>query len=301
MKKLILILVLAGFFYSANAQDNLEIVDPGKMWSYMDHVTWMPSFDKKTYYHKFNGDTIIDQMTYLKVWQSEDEYYQDWVHYGYIRSDENGDVYFLNNIFYGGLIYRFDVQVGDTFTIYNPHLYEFQVEVLSLDSVLISPLEQYRKRIVIADPNIGWNEPETWIEGVGSMAGIINSGFHAHLLTGGVVTVLCEWQDGTKVFSHPDWSSCFMTTVSTPENPENEPVLTIFPMPLENNSVIKINKQLNDGRIVFVDMFGKTVKEMATSNEETISIQRDSFSPGIYIVSLYDESRFVDRVKLLVK
>jgi len=300
MKKTLLIFVLAGLFFSANAQDDLQIVDPGKMWSDMVYVTWNPPFYRQTYYHKFMGDTIIDELNYMKVWQSEDEYYQNWTHNGYIRSEENGDVFYYSNNFNGGLIYRFDVQVGDTFVTNNPGQWILQVEVISVDSVLISPLDEYRKRVIITDAEYPYFE-ETWIEGVGSLAGILNSGFHANPLTGALFTTLCEWQDGTKVFSHPDWSSCFMTTVSTPENPENEPVLTIFPMPLENNSVIKINKQLNDGRIVFVDMFGKTVKEMATSNEETISIQRDSFSPGIYIVSLYDESRFVDRVKLLVK
>ncbi|RLD51065.1 MAG: hypothetical protein DRJ05_18830, partial [Bacteroidetes bacterium] len=181
------------------------------------------------------------------------------------------------------------------------HYWDFQAEVLSIDSVLILPSNEYRKRIIVGDYNYPFLPEETWIEGVGSMAGILNSGLQVHPLTGGWYDMLCEWQDGTEVFSNPDFPFCFKTTVSTPENPENKPALSISPIPLESNSVIKINKQLNDGRIVIIDMFGKTIKEMSTSNTKTISIQRDSFSPGVYIVSLYDGVRFVDRVKLMVR
>ncbi len=304
MKKTLLIFVLAGFFCSANSQDNIELVDPGKMWSYIDYgIDPSPPLDTTyqfTYYHKFMDDTIIDQFTYLKVWKSGDVNFQSWTHKGYIRSEENGDVYYLNKFLNGGLIYKFDVQVEDTFSIVNSNNWAFQAEVISIDSVLIQPLNEFRKRIVITDVD-NYGEEETWIEGVGSMAGVLNSGLHVFTLTGGYIDILCQWQNGTKVFSNPDFSYCFITTVSTPENPENKPALSIFPMPLENNSVIKMNKQLNDGRIVIVDMFGKTVKEITVSNVERISIQRDSFSPGIYIVSLYDGVRFVDRVKLMVR
>lgn len=304
MKKLTLILVFAGFFFFANTQNNLEIVDPGKMWSYTDYgINPSPPLDTTyqfTYYHKFMGDTIINQFAYLKVWESWDVNFQSWTHRGYIRSDESGDVYFLNKFFIGGLIYRFDVQVGDTFTVNNPGHWIFQAEVISVDSVLIFPLEEYRKRIIIVDAAYPYYE-ETWIEGVGSMAGILNSGLFVHPFTGGYYDILCQWQDGTEVFSNPDWSSCFMTLVSIDENLDQESAFAIFPVPLTDNSVIIINKQLTDGWIVIVDMFGKTVKKMATSNEETISIQRDSFKPGVYIVSLYDGIRFVDRVKMMVR
>ncbi|NOX47336.1 MAG: T9SS type A sorting domain-containing protein [Chlorobi bacterium] len=300
MKKAVFIFVLAGLFFSANAQDGLQIVDPGKMWSYMEYTNFPPWY-KKTYYHKFMGDTVIDQLTYVKVWQSEDENYQSWTPNGYIRSDENGDVYCLSNNFYGGLIYRFDVQVGDTFTIYNPSSWQFQVEVLSVDSVFVSPLGQYRKRIVLTAPEVGWATEESWIEGIGSMAGILNSGFQAVPLTGSWYDMLCEWQDGTKVFSNPDWPYCFMTTVSTPETPENKQGITIFPMPLVSNSVIGINKQLKNGRIIIVDVFGKTIKEIAVSGRESIPIQKGGFKPGVYIVLLYDGVRFVERVKLTVQ
>ncbi|RLD55897.1 MAG: hypothetical protein DRJ05_12190 [Bacteroidetes bacterium] len=295
MKKLTLILVLTGFFLSANAQDNIDIVDEGKMWSYL--LQGYPPF-QRTYYHKFLDDTIIDQLTYLKVWQSLDEYYQVWDHHGYIRSEENGDVYYLDKFFNGGLIYRFDVQVGDNFTINNPYSWEKSITVLSVDSVLVLPMEQYRKRITIG---AGLPYEEIWIEGLGSMAGILNSGFHAEPLTGGLQDILCQWQDGTEVFSNPDFTFCFKTTVSTPENQENNTVLTIFPIPLTESSVIKLSKKITDGRIVITDIFGKTVKEIAVSNTEAISIQRNSFSPGVYIVSLYDGVRFVDRVKMIVK
>ncbi len=286
MKKLILIIVLAGFFLSANAQDDLQIVDQGKMWSCLLHGC-VPYY--YTYYHKFMDDTIIDQLSYLKVWQSVDEYYQEWAHYGYIRSEENGDVYYLDKFFNGGLIYRFDVQVGDNFTINNPYSWEKSITVLSIDSVLILPMEQYRKRITIFAVY-----EETWIEGVGSSAGILNSGFHAEPLTGGLYDMLCEWQDETEVFSNPDFTFCFKTTVSTPENQENKTVLTIFPIPLTESSLIKLSNKITDGRIGIVDMCGTTVKQI-------ISIQRDSFKSGVYIVSLYDGVRFVDRVKMIVR
>ncbi len=298
MKRLILVLFVFSFFTSIQSQNSLELVDQGKMWSYFEHSAGGPPGYNVTFYHKFEGDTVIDQFYYYKVWEATDELYQNWYPYGYIRSDWEGSVYYLDNLFNGGLIYKFNVVPGDTFEIHNGN-FIFTAQVVSVDSVQIFPLNETRKRITITNYDDPYSNEE-WIEGIGSMAGVLNSGFKAIMLTGAYYDILCQWEDEIEIFSNSQYSFCYQTTVSTPEYSLDETAFKIFPMPLEYESMIKVNEAITKGKIQIFDIFGKLVFESAIVNNKVLTLNKRDFASRIYVVVLYDGEKIIAKRKLIV-
>ena len=305
MKKLIFIIFAFTSINSTFSQFNTEIIDTEKLWSTLGSFDPLPGPSYKiTYYHKFIGDTVINQIDYNKVWKSVDENHLYWNNIGFIRSDDNSDIFFRNHMGVEGLMYKFDVIQGDTFTINNTYLYgwTFTVEVIEIDSVLVSPLGQYLKRIKLKDADEPFSFEEYWIEGIGSLAGILYSGFHVHPLTGGAsYNLLCQWKNDTLTYSNPGYPYCFNTTVSVSELPEEIPILSVYPVPLTSQSYISLNpNNINNGILEIRDIFGNLLKKVSIAQNNKILIDRRNFKPGIYIITLFDGEKLISRKKLLV-
>lgn len=302
MKRTILIFSILFILIQLGAQ-NYGIVDPTNRWSYMIYQSW-GFWYKQSYYIKFSGDTTINQLNYLKMWESDDELCTDWYLKGYGRTDTNGDIYFRSLTSWEGLAYRFNVNPGDTFTIANPYYPDiFTAEVLEIDTVFIEPINEYRKRIKLSDfDSTTWAEEEYWIEGVGSLAGIINSGFHVHLLTGCEYTTLCQWKNLNLIYSNPDYNSCFYTFVSDSEIASESPEIIIQPNPLIDKSHITLKGfHDNNYHLEITDMFGNIVRKYKIQQDNDFTIHRAKLSSGLYIISLSSRNNIIARKKLIVQ
>ena len=226
----------------------------------------------------------------------------DWYMIGYAREDTNGDVYFKRNS-EEGLAYKFDVSVGDTFTMNNPfHMLTFTAEILAIDTVNIKPSNEDRKRIKLSEYNSTWSGEEYWIEGVGSMAGIIWSGNDVVPLTGEELYSLCQWDYDLLVYSNPEWDECFITTVSTDEIQEPEPCIIIQSNPLTDQSIVSVKfLDSNNLSIDIHDIFGKLVQTYPVDQDSKIVLHRSQFKSSLYIVSLNDGNKTIAREKLLIQ
>ena len=140
------------------------------------------------YEHKywFEGDTIIDNKEYIKVYQqfcsSETECSENKDYYAAVRQDTINEKIYCIQVDDGveRLIADFDVNVGDEITVYSFSYWgdnwrdERLVEIQDVDEIIIDG--QHRKRISIADTH-GWrynpDDPDfpydVWIEGLGSI------------------------------------------------------------------------------------------------------------------------------------
>jgi len=289
-------------FINLEAQ-NPAIVDPAKRWSYFEHDGWLPWNYHVSYYVKFSGDTIINQLNYLKIWESIDENYLNWYHRGFIRSDTNGNIYLRNLLNEEGLAYKFDVNPGDTFSVINPfHFYTFIAEVEEVDQVYIEPANEYRNRIKIIDyEGNSWGDEEYWIEGIGSLAGILHSGFHLYSLTGGEYDVLCQWVNNTLEYSNQSFNFCF-NIVSTPEISDEPISISIQPNPLVKKSQIIIKGVPDEKyKLVINDIYGKNTCEYNIQQNKDILLDRGLFKNGLYIIALFDGNNIIARKKLIVQ
>jgi len=298
MKKMILILLLGTFFYPAFSQYNTELIDENKLWTTIN-ASCMPGWHTSEY-HKFEGDTLINDTTYTIVWQSNIESQESWYIKGFIREDNQQRYYFRNNTGYEGMIYDFDVNVGDIIAIDNPFHYTIvNTEVLEIDSVMLEPGGVIRKRIKLAADEFGIDE--YWIKGVGSSAGVLMSGFHVIMLTGGQWYALCHWENNDLIYTNPLYSFCFETTVGTEEFSEKDNEVQVIPSPVTESSDLKIS--IDDQGVYnleIYDMYGKRIMNNMVQAESKISIQRSDFQPGMYVVVLIKENKLIARSKYLV-
>jgi hypothetical protein len=301
MKKLVFTSALVSLILILSAQSNLQIVDPAKKWTYLSYQPWVPYWEKHSYYVRMAGDTVINQKNYLKIWETDNSMMIDWYVIGYAREDTNGDVYFKRNS-EEGLAYKFNVSVGDTFTMRNPfHMLTFTAEILAIDNIYIEPSNEERKRIKLSEYNSTWSGEEYWIEGIGSMEGVLWSGNDVLPLTGVELSSLCQWEYDLLVFSNPEWDDCFIT-VSTEEIQETEPGIFIQSNPLTDQSIVSV-KSLNSKNlsIDIHDIFGKLIQTCPIDQDGKIVIHRSQFTSSLYIISLNDGNKTIAREKLLIQ
>ena len=295
-----LILILWGINPIVSAQNNPDILDENKKWSTVEFY-WLPNGPHFTTYNKFEGDTTINGISYKKIWEAKDSGASEWSLAGFIRKEENA--YFLLNLWgEEGLVYNFDLEVGDTITVNNTIIYSYPVvaEVYDIDSVFIEPLDEYRRRMVmISYPDFY----EYWVEGVGSNGGIVRSGCYVAPFTGGGSYMLCEWENGQKIYDNEDFDYCYDSTVGIDDKNENKNVfINISPMPLKEQSIISFNQSY--GEIVHLDIFdiyGKKVISKQLRSDEVLVITKSQFAPGIYLVTINSDNRLLSSTKLIVQ
>ncbi|MCD4697010.1 MAG: T9SS type A sorting domain-containing protein, partial [Bacteroidales bacterium] len=215
--------------------------------------------------------------------------------------DSNSTIYLrdLNDI--EGLVYKFNVSEGDAFDIFNPfHFTIVPTTVLAVDSVLIEPLGQFRKRITLA-PYGPYGNEEYWIEGIGSIAGIINSGYHILPLTGAGYDLLCQWENDWNMFSNPAYDFCYETTVSTQENQESNIIIGIYPSPVTGISKLSIEGLQTNCFVEIRDVYGNLCSYYTYRPGFPLEIDKDLFSPGLYFLILKNKNQIIANKKFFIQ
>lgn len=297
MKRLILIVLISIISVPLFSQESLNLINEDKLWSTINQAC-MPGWYISAY-HKVEGDTLINDTLYTKLWKCDVESMLSWYIKGFVRSEENAKYYFRSINGHEGLVYDFDVEVGEFLTIDNPfHYTSIDTEVLEIDSVLLVPGGEKRKRIKLAADQYGIDE--YWIEGVGSNAGIIWSGFHILSLTGGQYYALCHWENNELMQTNPSYNFCFENTIGVDENSQQKPKIRLFPSPLVDQSSLRIeNSQHASIEVEISNVYGRIVKYYRISNDEVI-LQRNDFVPGIYIINVSENRKKIEQLKFLV-
>lgn len=275
--KILFILLFVAFCSVANAQTYFPLLDTGKVWS----TKWeqaAPPFTKRTEIIKFTDDTIIDFKTYKKVLKSEDENTSVWQSYGYVREDSLHKVYWKYNQS-ENLIYDFSLQVLDTLKFENR---DFIVK--SIDSVLI--VNEYRKRIVFDD------YCETWIEGIGSLSGILNIGQCG--MTGGWTELLCFHENGELLYINPTQTVCYLNTVGTIEI--EKPDIEIF----YADKFLNINfTEKDEYELIIYDILGNSIFSKQIQNSDKINLENYNLKQGIYLYSISKKNEIIKKDKIV--
>ncbi|MBQ1761227.1 MAG: hypothetical protein IIZ94_16270, partial [Prevotella sp.] len=184
------------------AQDYHPIVEEGKQWNVLFSYPWNPPEPPHRYtdIYKIEGDTLLDGVSYKVMYTTRNEDLTDWNCWGFLRETEDRQVFSRRpSTSDEQLLYDFSMQVGDTI-----FMYEDYMVVVEIGEVLVG--DEPRQQIVLEYP---FGETETWIEGIGSLYGIIDSG--SHFLVGGSTDLLCYYEDGDLIWqnSYPSINSCY--------------------------------------------------------------------------------------------
>ena len=226
---------------------------------------------------------------------------EDWELYGFIKEEENK--YFLRNLVgEEGLIYDFTVNIGDTVEINNPFGFmPLQAMVTNIDSVLIEPANEYRKRITLFEyENFGYEE--NWIEGIGSLAGITESGWDMTVLTGGDdYTLLCYYEDDELWYKDDFYSLCFYPIVGIPSNYLKENNTRILPNPVRNVSYLVLD--FPDHHNLTIKIFnstGNVVEEYQVTTPNKIRFNSINYRSGIYFYQVLEGNQQIFNNKFIV-
>lgn len=279
MKKLksLLLLILASL-----ALFSQEIVDSEKVWSNMEEHCHSWGSTYSTDFFKFDKDTIIDNITYKKVWISEDEDHANWNFYGAFIREENKRVYYKQYVGDEGLIYDFNLTIGDSVLVDNPiSAGEIWLILVSIDSIQTN--DGYKERWELK--NNGYPDSEYWIRGIGSQNGVLNSSTGIYGGLCGLYTLLCEKENGDVVYINPDFQTCYLYTVGKDELTNESKVIRITDSPYNNNITVSTDIE-GHKQYVITDLGGKTISNVNTIDK---SISVSIIDKGIYIISIFTE------------
>jgi hypothetical protein len=258
------------------AQESL--LDTTKMWSHLSITpSWggPPPHAFATDFHKVSGLVTIDSVSYYKLMISTDQSQTNWSLQAYVRENGNGKVYYRGLQDTADLlIYDFGLEVGDAVVLreqaFNP-LY-----VNSIDSVWIN--NEKRKRI-------NFLPPEAWVEGIGSMFGLLQSGYGG--LVGANHYLLCYFENDVLMYADTNFSLCYYNTVGLREPVSQDLSITIYPNPVISISTLTIDAELDfSGALLEVYAVNGVRVRSYPVRSKGIPIPASDFCPGIYFYRL---------------
>jgi len=261
------------------------LVQEGKVWSILDaEETYSPhpiqAFNYKTLQMLFSGDTIINDMPYKKMYSTIKEnpiFPQDWYLHSFMREDENKKVWYKdkNQNAEEKLFYDFSLEIGDTVPNVIDYLYPVIVENITNE---IMHNGEERKVFWLSSPAyIPFNIfKEYWIEGIGSIIGLIYP-LHGEVV-GGFWNLLCLYEDEELVFFNQNWNTCYKNSLGINDY-DNQ--IKIYPNPAKNILFIEGIDNYDINYISLINIYGQIVRQYK-SNVNQIDVS--DISAGFYLL-----------------
>ena len=287
MKRIFLLTITAMAFQLALTAQNF--VTPDKQWnvlasgmplSYVTEIFWI------------EGDSVVNDMTYQKIWVSMDSLQTQ--HYNGLLREESNVVYYIQPGNSEGVLYDFNLEIGDTISIVNIFCFDaFPLTVYDIDTV--EYFGMMRKRWHLGDHD--WPQ-EIWIEGIGSHSGPLYSGFEFCIVCP-FWELLCFHDQGTLQYISPDETDCYKTTVGKSENFEAS-ALRIKPNPVKRGSKLFVDSPFKIEALSLYNTSGQLLQKIQPTKNELNAFETNSLKPGMYFVTAIVNGQHITR-KIIVE
>lgn len=238
-----------------------------------------------------NGDTLINSEIWSKIGSTQDSIFPStsYINLGAVKVDQNFILFIEQDSSSIDTIYNFNLNVGDSvlyyfFPYFNNYLY-----VDSIDSILINGF--YHKRIFFEtlDFPLCCRVEEVWIEGIGSLHGPLFS-FYPKMLEiesydeGNDLT--CFEQNDSVIWSHPDYSDCYINIVLTINKPTINNDLFYYPNPTKGLITIDVGNTYKKINIKINNAIGDEVLNENIRSTNTILLNIKRLEKGIYFIHI---------------
>jgi hypothetical protein len=186
-------------YYNDDYNRGPQFVKEGKSWT-----AWWGG--DNYFYYKLKGDTTINDTTYKKMYCNDKYLYcvrqQGMKIYcrDFKTAEGDADVHFDKR---DRLVMNFGSKEGDY-----PHDSTdtmFQYKIGKVDTVTANGVQYRRLSILCYDPDYGWHEGATWVDGIGVEDDVIN--FETGYTLKTMRLVLSCYDNGVKIFSWNDFGS----------------------------------------------------------------------------------------------
>ncbi len=240
-----------------------EIVDTSKTWSIatVHCQPWGNAYS--TFYIKFEGDTLVQDTLYKKVMISSDEFHETWDFFGAFIREENNRVFYRELYQEEGLIYDFDMQIGDTVLINNTRALEpVHLILTDVDSVASETGNVERWTLSCVEyPDL----TETWLRGIGSMAGVMNSSVEIFGGLCGLYALLCSSEEEILFYQNPEFNSCWLV-ITDIGNREVETYSKIYVSEPDRQIVVE-TRSPEPSTITLTRLNGQIIDRFTTQNQ----------------------------------
>jgi len=81
---------------------------------------------------------------------------------------------------------------------------------------------------------------------------------------------------------------------------EKNLAFNIYPNPFSNSTIIQVDGPLANATLIVYNVFGQAVKQINDISGQTITIQRDNLSAGLYFVRLMQDNRLLASDKIVI-
>lgn len=273
------LLLLAGEM-TLRAQEYVPIIQEGNEWNTLLVITdnW-PNYTYTNFVDWCSGDTIIEDVRYTKIMGTANG--DDPRLFSLLREEE-GKVWYRDlNHQTDILLYDFTANVGDT-------LFESYLVVDSISIEHIGGVD--RKKYWFGLEYEFTGEPyalETWIEGIGSDLGLLNSG--SYYYCGSYSRALCFHQNGELVWYNPEYGSCTVTGVEEIKEP-----IFIYPNPAKEMATIGGSEV---AEVQVYNAFGQLVNTIHGTNEISVT----GLAEGVYLLRVTATDGKTYRTRLIVR
>lgn len=293
MKKICAIILAMTVSIITYGQVSKTLVDDNKLWSNL----WQtgggpPPHGMVTNYIKFSADTTIDDKIYKKVLESKDEYQTDFAVIGYIREDSLKKVYYRDKNEMEKLLYDFGAEVGDSIFIGTMTLVVGKIDYILINNEILKRMKVY---LVGLDGGPG----EQWIEGIGSLCGILSSGTFE--FTGAKYDLLCFFENEALIYSNPEFEDCFYNTLGIGEIETNRFGVEIIPNPVASSSIMKIHGEFNNDLMIEIFTLDGIKIRTIHPGKSSIVLRNEDYVPGIYIFKVTKRGAEYTTGKFVVK
>ncbi|MBQ8959032.1 MAG: T9SS type A sorting domain-containing protein [Bacteroidales bacterium] len=293
-KTRLMIALLAMATLCLRAQEYDPLVGEGKQWNeVLTYVPW-PPIHRETNAYKMDGDTLLEGTSYMKLFTTKDEQYDNWEFCGLIRETYEGQVFYRKYRWDHGfeaetMLYDFSMQPGDSIC------YDESCCLLLLrknDTIFDDGSIRKRYDFQYKEHGYLWEKYETWIEGIGSELGLLRSGSLS--LVGGTYDLLCYYEDEDLVWQNPNFNSCYISADGVEEN-EKESLIAVYPNPVGELLHIIYLQESTPTVIKLYDLQGRLVRTQRNGLE---SLDMSQLPAGTYTirVTLEDGKVFSDKV-----
>ncbi|MCD4679754.1 MAG: T9SS type A sorting domain-containing protein [Bacteroidales bacterium] len=241
---------------------------------------------------KVEGDSVVNLILYKKIWFTYDSALINWTYEGLIREDSNV-VYFIPPDCNEGILYDFNLEIGDTTFIKNRFCQDTEVQVIVYDIDTVDYFGIQRKRWLIDN---SFNE--YWIDGIGSQCGPLHSKYYSCIICPSW-DLLCFHKNETLLYIKAGETECYQVSVGLDETNTSDEI-TITPNPVNRGKKIEIQTFERIKSILIYNSSGVLIESIMENFDNRTFLETNQFQPGLYFLRIENKDKKTITKKIII-
>jgi len=276
-----------------------QLLNESNSWKIIDTYGIISGGSINCYFFDIKKDTIINDTVYKLVYQSDNNSSKIKC---LLRGTDNQKYYLRDTLGREGLIYDFKVKQNDTLTIFNPIFDPYnshEAVVVDSTSITISDLNFTQYTIQSLEiPTLS----EVWITEIGSLKGLIYSGFGISGIVGAQPELLCFYKSDKLFFLNPDYPDCSCKSSSINDSKREIGTFDLSPNPVDpgENLSINLGGSFKNPTVYAFNSSGQMVRVQKLYGNLMELVLNGFNKSGIYLIIITDHIENLNN-KLIVR